>query len=51
METARINLTVPREVHKAARIYAVQRGMTLAQVVTAALRLLLDTEHDKPASP
>src|SRR4051794_35523630 len=51
MNTARINLTVPREVHKAARIYAVQHGMTLAQVVTAALRLLLDVEQDKTASP
>lgn len=48
---ARINLTVPREVHKAARIYAVQHGMTLAQVVTTALRLLLDAEQARPASP
>jgi predicted HicB family RNase H-like nuclease len=48
---ARINLTIPQEVHKAARIYAVQHGLTLGQVVTEALRRLLDPEHGKPASP
>jgi hypothetical protein len=51
MNTARTNLTVPREVHTAERIYAVQHGLTLAQVVTEALRRLLDPEHGKPASP
>ena len=51
MNKARINLTVPREVHKAARIHAVQHGLTLAQVVTEAHRRMLDPERGKPASP
>ena len=48
---ARINLTIPRELHKAARIYAVQHGMTLAQVVTEALRRLLGPEQPEAAAP
>ncbi len=42
-DTARINITVSRDIHKAARLHAVEHGMTLSQVVTRAIeRLVLD---------
>lgn len=48
---ARINISVPREIHTAARVYAVQRGKTLAQVVIEALRRLLDDEQRRAPTP
>jgi hypothetical protein len=46
--TARINITVPKEIHTAARVYAIENGMTMAQVVTEALKLFLD-QKKKPS--
>lgn len=51
MNDARINLTIPRDIHTAARVYAVQHGMTLAQVVAEALRRMLAPEQPKSKRP
>ena len=37
-----INITVPKAVHTAARIHGLQQGMTLGQVVAAALEAFVD---------
>lgn len=43
----RINISVPREVHTGARVYCIERGMTMAQLVVEALRRLLADEQRK----
>ncbi len=40
--TTRINITIPKEIHTAARVYGVENGKTMAEMVAEALQLLLD---------
>jgi predicted HicB family RNase H-like nuclease len=47
----RINISVPREVHTAARVHCIERGKTMAQLVAEALRRLLADEQRKTATP
>jgi hypothetical protein len=45
----RVNISLPGEVHTALRVYCVQRGKTMADVIVAALhRLLADEERKAP---
>lgn len=46
---SRINITIPKEVHTAARVHSILNGMTMAQVVTAALEGFLAEEAAKAA--
>lgn len=43
----RINITVPREVHTALRVYCVEHRLTIAEVVVEALTRLLAEEPKK----
>lgn len=50
MKQARINITVPAEVHLAARIHCVAHGKTMAELVVEALsRLLAEEQRTKTA--
>jgi hypothetical protein len=55
MSNGRINITVPREVHTALRVYCVEHRLTIAEVVVEAVTRLLAEElaqpTKKPRSP
>ncbi len=46
-QQGRINITVPRDLHTAARVYCVERGVTMAALVVEALNRLLADEQRK----
>ena len=39
---------MPTDVHRALRVYCVQRGMTMAEVVVEAIARFLDEEQREP---
>lgn len=43
----RINIKVPREVHTGARVYCIEHGLTMAELVAEALKRLLADERRK----
>jgi hypothetical protein len=48
---SRINITVPKDVHTAVRVYGIERGMTMADIVVEALRRMLADEQRKTTTP
>ena len=42
----RINVNLPQDVHRALRVYCVERGLTMAEVIIAALKRLLAEAAD-----
>lgn len=43
--SGRINISVPKDVHTAARLYCVAHGITMADLVVEALKRLLANEQ------
>jgi plasmid stability protein len=47
----RINISLPSETHTALRIYCVQHGQTMAEVIVEALRRLLAANAEPARKP
>lgn len=51
-EVGRINITIPKRVHTAARLHCVEHGVTMAELIVDVLseRLGLDRPKKKPTA-